>query len=429
MLIVKIAALICFSQFAMGAIEPNYYVKKYDQVPFYKSPSSLFSSGAASLDKLKKNLVKSQKSTEKFYQWNKIYFDEGELMPLFATHLSRYVIENDTGRRLKVNDTNARSLLVFDEKLNSTKKIQLNEVQADAYDLGFAMTLKDSYLRSASSERAIIKTTIPQGTRLLIEKYEKGFAHVRYQNYTGYINVNEIITKFDLASFVFAHDSWHQVEKRVSDHIKTKTGQEISLNSIRGIITPKEIGIIASQSQKIPMWSKVKTTKTNITLWQQSFIKGQGLVWWKPNKDFEKLYFTVDEILNRTISSASFHPQNPYRGIVSANGVFITHNGYHWRKLPQFEDYNGPVHFFSDTLMFVGNFKSIDGGNNFETYIQIDKLAAAIEDQYGFAPKILQVKKIETPTPLKIKIEIDTGFKRIKLESPLFSQDWKPSRT
>jgi hypothetical protein len=429
MLIVKTAALIFFSHFTMAAIEPNFYVKKHDQVPFYKSPSSLFSSGSASLDKLKKQLVKSQNNTEKFYEWNKIYFDEDELMPLFATHLSRYVIENETGRRLKVNDTNARTLLVFDEKINSTKKLLLNEVQADAYDLGFAMTLKDSYLRSASTEPSSIKTTIPQGTRLLVENYMNGFALVRYQNYTGFINLNEMISKFDLASFVFANNSWHQVEKRISDHIRTKNGVKISLNKIRGIITPKEIGIIASHSQKIPIWSKVKTTKANIIRWQQSLIKGQGLVWWKPNREFEKLYFTVDEILKRNISSASFHPQNPYRGIVSANGVFVTQNGYHWRKLPQFEDYNGPVHFFSDSLMFVGNFKSIDGGNNFESYIQIDKLAAAVEDQYGFAPKILQVKKIETPTPLKIKIEIDTGFKRIKLESPLLTQNWKPSRT
>ena len=141
------------------------------------------------------------------------------------------------------------------------------------------------------------------------------------------------------------------------------------------------------------------------------------------------MYFTVDEILAKKISYASFHPENPYRGLVSANGVYITQNGQHWRKLPQFEDYNGPVHFFSNDLLFVGNFRSINGGKTFETYIQIDKLAAAIEHQYGFAPRILQVKKIETPTPLKIRIEVDTGFKKIKMESPLFSQDWKPAKT
>ena len=418
-----------FSSQAFAAIEPNYYVKKYDQVPFYKSTNSLFASGSTSLEQLKKNVVKSQKTTDKFYQWNKIYFGEDELMPLFATHLSRYVIENSTNERLKVTDTNTKTLTVLNEKTDRASKVNINEVQADAYDLGFAMSLHDTYLRSQPNLKSMVKTTIPQGTRFLVEKYEGGFAQIRYHSYKGYVNISEIITKFDLASFIFSGNEWQQVQKREYDFIITSKDERISLNDIRGIITPRESGIIASSSQKIPMWSKVKVTKTNITKWQQSFLKGQGLVWWKPNREFERMYFTVDEILAKKISYASFHPENPYRGLVSANGVYITQNGQHWRKLPQFEDYNGPVHFFSNDLIFVGNFRSINGGKTFETYIQIDKLAAAIEHQYGFAPRILQVKKIETPTPLKIRIEVDTGFKKIKMESPLFSQDWKPAKT
>ena len=418
-----------FAPQAQAAIEPNYYVKKFDQVPFYKSTTSLFASGSTSVEQLKKNVVKSQKSTDKYYQWNKIFFGEDELMPMFATHLSRYVIDNGTNERLKVTDTNTRSLTVLNEKTDRPAKVNISEVQADAYDLGFAMSLHDAYLRSQPNLKSMVKTTIPQGTRFLVEKYESGYALIKYHNYKGYISLSEIITKFDLASFVFAENTWQQVQRREFDFIITTKDEKISLNDIRGIITPREHGIIASSSQKIPMWSKVKVTKTNITKWQQSFIKGQGLVWWKPNREFERMYFTVDEILAKKISYASFDTENPYRGLVSANGVYITQNGYHWRKLPQFEDYNGPVHFFSNDLLFVGNFKSINGGRTFETYIQIDKLAAAIEHQYGFVPKMLQVKKIETPTPLKIRIEVETGFKKIKMESPLFSQDWKPSKT
>lgn len=418
-----------FTSQANAAIEPNYYVKKHDRVPYFKSTTSLFASGSASLEQLKKNIVKSHKATDKYYQWNKIFFNEDELMPLFATHLSRYVIDNSSNERLKVTDTNTKTLTVFNEKNQRIVKMDINEVQADAYDLGFAMTLHDTYLRSHADNKSMIKTTIPQGTRFLVERYEKGFALIKYHNYKGYISLNEAVTKFDLASFVFAGSQWHQIQKRESDFVITNNGEKISLNSIKGIITPRESGIIASNSQKIPMWSKVKVTKTNITKWQLSKLKGQGLVWWKPNREFERMYFTVDEILAKNISFASFHPENPYKGLVSADGVYITQNGYHWRKLPQFENYNGPVHFFSNELLFVGNFRSTNGGKSFETYIQIDKLASAIEHQYGFAPKILQVRKIETPTPLKIRIEVDTGFKKIKMESPLFSQDWKPSKT
>ena len=85
--------------------------------------------------------------------------------------------------------------------------------------------------------------------------------------------------------------------------------------------------------------------------------------------------------------------------------------------------------YSSDALLFVGNFRSIDGGQTFENYIQIEKLASAIELQYGFTPKKLQVQKIDSPTPLRIKIEIDTGARRIQMESPVFSQKWQAVKT
>src|SRR5690606_33810714 len=132
-----------------------------------------------------------------------------------------------------------------------------------------------------------------------------------------------------------------------------------------------------------------------------------GKVWWKPNPEVEQVYYNIDELLAKDIASASFHPQNPLKGILSSNGVYITENGSSWRKLTRFGNFNGPVHYFNDNLLFVGNFRSTDGGKSFENYIQIDKLASAIEYQFGFFPKKLQVKKIETRAPYKLKIEID----------------------
>jgi hypothetical protein len=238
-----------------------------------------------------------------------------------------------------------------------------------------------------------------------------------------------MITKFDFASFVFADKEWHPVKKRVFDFIVTKNNKKISLNEISGLITPPQIGIIASNSQKIPLWSRVETTKTNVPSWQLSRLPEHGNVWWKPNKEFDQVYYSLDEILAKDISFVSFHPFNPYKGILSADGVYITYNGTHWKKLPQFESYNGPVLFLNDQLIFVGNFRSTDGGQTFENYIQIDKLASAIEFQYGFSPKKLQVKKIDSTSPMKIKIEIDTGIHRIKMESPIFDQNWQAVRT
>lgn len=395
------------------------------EVPFYKSTSSLFPSGSTSVEKLKKELIGIEHKADRFFKWNKLYFSQNEITPIFATHLSRYVIDPKTSKRYKVIETSTKTIQLFDEPNKVSFKKNIQDVIADAYDLGFVITLKDLYLKSSEKDNSPILTTIPQGTRLVADKYVSNFAYVRYQNYQGYIHLSELITKFDLATFVFANKNWHQVKARQFDKIITIKNITLSLNEVQGVITPDSKGIIASASQKLPLWSQIEIVQDKLSIWNQSKLKDHGLVWWKNNENSEQIYYTIDELLKKEISSVSFHPNNQLKGVLSSDGVYITENGQIWKKLPKFENFNGPVHFFNDLLIFVGNFRSIDGGVTFDNYIQIDKLASAIEYQFGFLPKKLQVKKIETDGPLKLKLEIETGIRKIKMQSPLFSQDWK----
>jgi hypothetical protein len=429
MLFVIISSILLNFNTASAAISPESGTKSAFEVPFYKSTNSLFPSGSTTIENLKKQIVGSQKASAHLYKWNKIYFNRDEIKPLFATHLSRYVIDAKTTTRYKVVETNVNSVQLFSKDKKKLTKRNINEVIPDAYDTGFVMALKDIYLRTSfrpsSSGHSTVLTTIPPGTRLAVNKYVDDYALVKYQNYEGYINLSELITKFDFASFVFAKNEWHQVRGRNFDKIMTSKNLKISLNDIKGVLTPDNRGIIASNNQKIPMWSQVEVTKNKITTWNKSLIKEHGTVWWKTTGEVEQIYYTVDELLKKQISSVSFHPNNPLKGILSSDGVYITEDGYSWRKLQKFDGFNGPVNYFNDLLLFVGNFRSTDGGKTFDNYIQIDKLASAIEYQFGFVPKKLQVRKIETFTPFRIKIEIETDHRKIKMESPFFSQDWK----
>ena len=75
-------------------------------------------------------------------------------------------------------------------------------------------------------------------------------------------------------------------------------------------------------------------------------------------------------------------------------------------------------------MIFIGNFRSLDQAKSFENYIQIDKLADAIQTQLGFLPKKLQVKKITTLPNYYIRLEVESGNRKIKMQSPLFVQNW-----
>jgi hypothetical protein len=422
--------VICyFLQFhAFAAISDN-QTASFDsfssqQVPFFKTPESAFPSGAASLESLQKNQIGQTFRSEIQYKYGSQVFPRSELKPIFPTHISQSVIDPKTKKHWSVLETKVDSVLVFDSVTKTSAKFNIDDVTSDPYDLGFVLTLKDSYLKNAAKESGKIVTTVPGGTRFSVLKYTNGFAEVSYKTYVGYIPVSELITKFDFATYIYANKKWNIVKRRIFDFVETSDGKKIHLNKITGVVTPNNVGLVASSTQKIPIWSHVETTLQNKPAWIQSQIKDHGTVWWKPNVSGEEKIFTIDDLMKKEIASISFHPKDPLKAIMSANGVFITDDGYHWKELKEFRNFNGPVHYFNDLMIFVGNFRSTDQGKTFENYIQIEKLASAIELEYGFLPKRLQVKRIETLPPYLLKIEIEAGGRHLRMQSPLFAQSW-----
>lgn len=395
------------------------------QMPFFKTPNSPFTSGYISRELLLKHKVQSPTSTESYYSWNQQRYKLTELKPTFATHLSEFVIDKKNHLRWKVLDLTISTITAENLETHQTSKFDIQDLKSDLYDLGFLLVLKDSYLKMTPDDSAKVITTIPQGLRFKALKYKNGFAEIKYQNYTGYLSLSETITKFDLAKIVYADKKWQFANKRQFDYIITTENKKIHLSKIEGIVTPDNKGIIASNTQPIPMWSQVEVLAESKQTWAQSQIKGHGLVWWKLNRSENVDIYTIDDLLKKDVSSVSFHPKNPLKGLLSANGVYLTEDGFHWKKIPEFEKFNGPVHYFNDLLLFVGNHRSSDGGKTFENYIQIDKLTTAIAGQFGFIPKKLQVKKIETLAPFILRIEIQTSTKKIKMQSSLFTQNWQ----
>lgn len=363
---------------------------------------------------------------EIFYTYKNQTFSKADLRPIFPTHISQSVIDPKTKKTWSVLETKIDTILAFDTKNKITVQFNIDDVVSDPYDVGYALTLKDCFMRKTSDDSAKVLTTVPGGTRFSVLKYKNGFAEVSYKAYVGYISVSELITKFDFATYVYANKKWNIVKKRVFDSIETADGKKIHFNKISGVVSPDQVGVIGSASQKIPLWSRVVAKIGNKPEWIQSQIKGHGVVWWKPVEQREQKIYTIDDLLKKEISSISFHPQNPMKAIMSADGVYITDDGYHWKEVKEFKNFNGPVHYFNDLMIFVGNFRSTDQGKTFENYIQIEKLASAIENAYGFLPKKLQVKRIETLPPYQIKIEVETGtgHRRLHLQSPLFAQTW-----
>jgi hypothetical protein len=415
-----------FTQSAFASLTPTSFSP---QVPFFKSPESQFSSGYSTFETLQKQQVQKMMTAENVFQWNKKIFRPDEIRPVLPVHLSQFVFDVNKRERWKILESTIQSFKVENTLTKKVSEFQASELLSDPSDLGYALTLKDVYLKTSADQNSKILTTIPLGYKLKPIEFKNAFVQVQYKDYKGFVSLSETLTKFDLATMVYTDQKWQFIKKREYDFMITNDNERIQLNKIERVMTPDTRGIIASSTQKIPIWSQVEVVHGFKPSWIQSELKGHGKIWWKLPKvnsnENEEAFISIDQLIRQPISSISFHPKNASQAILSSNGVYITKEGLHWKKLSQFEHFNGPVHYFNDLLIFVGHYRSVDGGKTFENYIQIDKLAQAIEDQYGFLPKKLQVNKIETKAPYRIKIEIDTGTRKIKMETPLFAQDWK----
>lgn len=395
-----------------------------DQVPFFKSKNSQFASGYASYEKLLETATLHENG-ESFY----LAKDHKKLSLRFlptvtAFDLSKTWIEKYTKKRVQAKPEMNR----VDVILN---------YQTDPYDRGLVMTLQDTVLHQLPQAPSKKTGQIKAGTKLIPIRFENGFVKVLYQKKYGYIDMNHTISKFDFAQFIYsvqsADKNWEAVSQREFDQIvtvptaKNSLKKYVQMNAIQGLIVDETLAFSHTLNVHYPMWSKFHIRKEKTRPWIQSRIKGHGLVWWQKNEIAlaNSQNISIDELLKKEIYSVSFQDGNPKKAIASiSTGVFITDDGQTWKPLNQFKGFVGPVHYFNDHYIFVGNYRSQNGGKTFDQYIQIDKISQAIRN-LGFEVKKVKLSRIKVQKPYNVMIDLDIGYRTVRMKSPLFAQDWK----
>jgi hypothetical protein len=365
-----------------------------EQISFYKSTNSRFPSGETHLDRLVQNQIQQVQTEDTFYFYNN-------------QKISKSVLKVTTA-----------------DDLSNNQKLR---------DLGFFLTLKNTPLKNKPDMKSKSKLIISTKTKFRAIGFENGFVQAKINNILGYIDISDCISKFDFARAVYARhpikkkSQWFQVKSRKFDQIETTDKLMISMNSIEGLFPDSKKAIVTSSHQSLPIWTtlEIKTEQTNT--WHKSKLDEHGIVYWKKPvfQTTTKKLIKIDELLKKDVSFVSFNPKNPRQAVASANGLYITLDGENWSLIEQFKNYTGPVLFYNEYLIYAGNYKSTDGGQSFENYIQIEKLSAAISKVLGYDPKKLQVKKIKTIKPFKVEVDLDIGNRLIKVQTPVYAQNWQ----
>jgi len=371
--------------------------QKANEVAFYKSPNSQFPSGHTTFEKLTKTQIET--------------------------------VEHDSYYYLHKNQKISPSLVKVTTASDLSESTQFR-------DTGFALVLKKTVLRQKAQINSATLLNIPAGTKLKPLSYKNGFIQTRIGSVTGFINISDCITKFDFAKAVYAKNpitqksQWFYIKNRTFDHIETLYQFLIPLSEIEGIYPDANKAIVTDNSSILPLWTSLKIEYNNTDQWIKSRVDGHGLVYWKKTKsvtDSAESKIKIDELLKREIAFVSFNPKNPRKAIASSQGLYITEDGENWKEIPAFKNFNGPVLYFNDFLIYAGSFRSTDGGKTFEQFFQIEKIATTLSENMGVDPKKMKMTQIKIIKPFKIEVDIDIGVgrKRIKLQTPVYSQDWK----
>ncbi len=421
-------------------------------VPFFKSPKSLFSSGQCSREDLEKNTLRSEAEINFRVAWDRKEFSlkENDLLrdvQLLKTAMTKdlsvlrgqpqsqgkYLGSLKAKTSVEVLAISSSWALVRSKQLEGW--ISISNLDPQFTDQGSAFTLTDTYLRATPSLNARLLTTISQGTRLPQFRIEKNWLYVNFGKHQGYIDLGHVYLRADFARW--AHHQklgWVQVRHREFSQLKTQDNLLFPLEEFTAFIPDASRAFVLNPQYQGPqMRSRVEIKKIVEARWAVSRLKDHGEVWWK--MDHENVSsqnagrnangIKTDELLKRSIFSMAFTDSQKVHGLVSAKGIYRTEDGIQWHKLESFGNQDYPVAVHKDGVWFVGSYRSLDSGKTFEPFIRWDRVADVLSQQnvnVGSMVKILRIESLKTPF---IEILMDTGSRRVSLQTHILNQTWR----
>ncbi|MGZ3745347.1 MAG: hypothetical protein ACXWRA_16255, partial [Pseudobdellovibrionaceae bacterium] len=333
---------------------------------------------------------------------------------------------------LQVLRTNSYWAELLDDKTKLRGWAPLHLLEAPVEDQGVFVTLIDTFLKKTPQNSSSVITTVPRLQRLLPLGIEKNCLKVSYQGHIGYLDLANLAGRGDFAMWAY-HESkgWLGISHRENASLFTVDNQKYPLQkfiafnpyTLRGIACQK----LTEDGPSIR--SRVEIDSSKAHRWALSILEGHGSVWWRmdeaPNSPqiLSEKQITSEQLLKREVSAVAFAAKST-KGLVSAQGVFRTDDGKIWKEIPLFEGKNFPVAIHPDGIWYVGNYRSFDEGKSFETYIKWDKLAEQIQASLHKTPRHLRITQIEPLSHSRLRILLDTGTQKIKMQAHVLSQEW-----
>ena len=361
-------------------------------VRFYRSPSSQFHSGEATLELLQEKQIGSR-----IEAW--------------------YLVKN--------NDET--------EWVSAQNLYYLRDFPEQSLALQTAITRKKSpTLRMKSGWRP--SASISAGSTISITSVRSDWACGFDTLGQVCVPTNNLMLAVDLAKRVQdLSGKWHSVKSRDGNLLILANGNRLGLTKLKSWEPDPNVAFIRPASPEsgagytppgnAPAYSKVGLIKKQLRRWHQSALPKHGNVFWqKPDviANSHAIILTSEElnlrrIFDRSTNSPSTNdkiktgPRTP--ALVSADGIFLSTDGETWHLLQQFGELNHPVTLGPRNTLVVGDQLSFDNGKTFQSYLRWDQIALQSQNILKHPPKHLRLRSVKTKNRTSLEVDIDTGYK------------------
>ncbi len=417
---------------------------------FYKAPHSLFPSGQLSEEELWTKRIRSETTSSFQVQWDSkiFHYKQEELLKeiqvadqaIVRTTMTLFQDSNFKQKSsasvsnqevVKILSLGPSWALVEKYKYNGKGYLPLDFLESFSEDIGVGFTITSLFLKEQRKEDSKLITTIPQKERVKIISWDNEKLFIQYQNFKGYVNSELVFMKADFASqALHQKKGWISISYRRGTNLIDLNNIEYPISDFKAFITNKYLAFsLINKNDGPKIRSRLEIKNLSGEYWHVSLLPEHGEVWWKktiPHLDSanKEQILRTDELLKRKIYSMAFYPETKLKGLISAEGVFKTIDGDHWKKIDFFKNENWPVTISKNKIWIVGNYKSLNEGESFEPYIRWDTLSQLVESTYSLSPKFMKLLKLEAKENNDIDLWIDTGFKKIKMRHSLDSSKW-----
>lgn len=417
---------------------------------FYRNQNSLFPSGQASRLDLETHQIRAEMDIHYDVTWDKKEFTlpgaeilrDVDVLHWAESKANVQLLSNNesnapilkvlkAGEKLSIIQTDSYWAQVYDAGVKKIGWVPLHQLVSHNEDKGVFINFIDTYIRQAPRDSAPLLTTLPRLQRILPLAIVKNFLKIEYNHQIGYVDINHFISRADFANLAYDphKKTWVVISHRENENLVSVTGQKLAIAEATGYVTTSQRGIVVNPllDDGPRLRSQVTIVKPEAFIWGVSNLDGHGQVWWHKTNLLLPVEsgtsITTEELMKKEIYSISFESKDSLRGLVSAGGVYRTDDGKNWTFLPQFGKQNYPVNIHPKGPWFVGSFRSVDQGHNFEPFIRWERIAEAIEANTHHNPRILKLTQIQS-LPSQIQIFVDTGTQKVKLRSSLDNFNW-----